>query len=345
MEHLDPRQLLSSNLAENVATNLPLTTRPAVVAPPIPPASPPIQVNPQTNGRIDTAETGLIRVNVWGGPGFDVTRIDPATVTLGGARPVFAFDRFNVHDQALDATFAFEATDVHLPPGFTQAGVAGELSDGRTFRSTVAVFNRDRFSSTAAPGAAEPQQGTPDAGSRVAPPLPPVLWRQANVWINPERTTPAVTIPSHRADTITPAPPPVVPAPVKVVTTPAPTQPQIRTKPAKPVVPAAPVAGSPPVPAATTVMVPTSSNPAVLTNKLQQSLNRYIRQVGAVQLNTAMVIAGPSQGSTVPSTLKGVQAPYLRQITVSSSRPSGPIPGGAVSPAAAAGLTRPGLAS
>jgi hypothetical protein len=119
-------------------------TPPTVTPPTCPPASPPVIINIHENRHINTAHPTDIRVNVLGSSGFDVTKIDPATVTLGGAHPIFAFDRFINQDEFLDATFVFKGTDVVLPRGFTEATVSGKLTDGTSFSSSVKVFNRDR---------------------------------------------------------------------------------------------------------------------------------------------------------------------------------------------------------
>jgi hypothetical protein len=116
-----------------------------VTPPPVcPPVSPPVIINPHENRHINTAHPSDIRVNIIGSSGFDVTKIDPASVTLGGAHPVFGFDRHINQDEWLDATFVFKGTDVTLPRGFTEATVSGNLVDGTKFSSSVRVFNRDR---------------------------------------------------------------------------------------------------------------------------------------------------------------------------------------------------------
>lgn len=117
---------------------------PPVTPPPVcPPVSPPVIINPHENRHINTAHPTDIRVNIIGSSGFDVTKIDPNSVTLGGAHPSFGFDRFINADEFLDATFVFKGTDVVLPSGITNATVSGKLIDGTTFSSTVKVFNRD----------------------------------------------------------------------------------------------------------------------------------------------------------------------------------------------------------
>ena len=116
---------------------LPTTT------PTCPPVSPPVIINPHENRHINTAHPTDIRVNIIGSSGFDVTKIEPSTVTLGGATPIFGFDRYINQDEWLDATFVFKGTDVTLPPGITEATVSGQLTNGQSFSSSVKVFNRN----------------------------------------------------------------------------------------------------------------------------------------------------------------------------------------------------------
>lgn len=111
--------------------------------PPCPPQSPKILVNPHQHRHINTAHPTKIRVNVFGTSGFDAAQIDPATVRLGGATPIESFTRDINRDEFLDATFVFRGTDVHLPPGITQADVTGQLRNGTQFESKTTVFNRD----------------------------------------------------------------------------------------------------------------------------------------------------------------------------------------------------------
>jgi hypothetical protein len=115
----------------------------AATVPPTPPPSPPVIINPHENKHINTAHPTLIRVNVIGSSGFNVTQIIPSTVTLGGAHPIFSFDRFINNDEWPDATFVFRGTDVNLPAGFTEATITGNLTNGQTFSSSVQVFNRN----------------------------------------------------------------------------------------------------------------------------------------------------------------------------------------------------------
>lgn len=131
-------------ISEEFFHQQPLTIAQATLPPTCPPVSPPVIINPHSNSHINTAHQTLVRVNVLGSSGFDVTKINPATVTLGGATPVFAFTRYINKDEWLDGTFVFEGNQINLPRGVTQATVTGQLTDGTTFSSTVKVFNRDR---------------------------------------------------------------------------------------------------------------------------------------------------------------------------------------------------------
>jgi hypothetical protein len=133
-------------------------TIPNTPTPVCPPVSPPVIINPHENRHINTAHPTNIRVNIIGSSGFDVTKIDPASVTLGGAHPVFGFDRFINSDGWLDATFVFKGTDVTLPRGWTAATVTGDLTDGTKFSSTVGVFNRNRSFYTPAQNRAQEQR-------------------------------------------------------------------------------------------------------------------------------------------------------------------------------------------
>lgn len=117
---------------------------PPTPCPPPPPAEPPILINPHEHRHINTAHPTDIRVNVLGQARFDVTKIIPQSVTLGGAHPIFSFTRHINGDKYLDETFVFRGTDVTLPPGITDAHVTGTLTDGTTFDSVFEVFNRDK---------------------------------------------------------------------------------------------------------------------------------------------------------------------------------------------------------
>ncbi|MGE3820400.1 MAG: hypothetical protein AB7I30_13380 [Isosphaeraceae bacterium] len=118
-------------------------TPPPPPPPVCPPVSPPIYINPHSQYHVNTAHPTNIRVNILGSSGFDVSKIDPSTVTLGGATPISGFQRLINADQWPDATFVFQGNEVDLPGGFTDATVSGELTDGTKFSSTVRVFNRN----------------------------------------------------------------------------------------------------------------------------------------------------------------------------------------------------------
>jgi len=112
--------------------------------PPCPPMSPPVQVNPHLNHHINTAHPTDIRATVFGTSNFDVSQIDPSTVEMGGAHPIFAYERDVNHDGFLDETYIFKGTDVKLPAGITNATVTGTFFDGKTtFITSQKVFNRD----------------------------------------------------------------------------------------------------------------------------------------------------------------------------------------------------------
>ena len=162
-------------------------TTPTPVTPVCPPVSPPIIINPHENRHINTAHPDDIRVNVLGSSGFDITKIDPTTVRLGGASPTFSFTRYINKDEWLDGTFVFKGTDVNLPKGYTEATLTGDLTNGTTFSSSVLVFNRNASFYTTAQlqgaanrqaqlgrqqgvvGAAVSAATTPTANSNVAP--------------------------------------------------------------------------------------------------------------------------------------------------------------------------------
>jgi hypothetical protein len=201
--------------------------------PPPPPAEPPILINPHEHRHINTAHPTDIRVQVLGQARFDVTKIIPQSVTLGGAHPIFSFTRHINRDQYLDETFVFRGTDVTLPPGITDAHVTGTLTDGTTFDSVFEVFNRDksfyspeqiaiqqqrqerlgpiafetpaqrRFSQGALVDAALAQESTApstDASSSLGGPVVSVQ-RRKGVNVNSYATPPVVTIPVDNSGT------------------------------------------------------------------------------------------------------------------------------------------------
>lgn len=247
--------------------------------PTCPPASPPIYINPHANYHVNTAHDDPVRVNVLGSSGFDVTKIIPGSVTLGGAHPVWNFDRFINHDPWIDATFVFRGSDVHLPRGYTNATVTGTLTDGTTFSSTVPVFNRDRsFYSPSANLTQMQRQAARDTrllGFQALPPGSPIA------------ATPVSPTPTQPVDVTVPVAMSVkAPKPLKVdmgtaarpLHGPKPIQPKpgpvVSIKRREPV-----VRGG----------VAAAQKPA-LSSRLQASLNRYVRDVGAVNVGSAATV-------------------------------------------------------
>ena len=114
-----------------------------IAAPFCPPFMPPILINPHENSHVNIAHNDLIRVNVFGQAGFDVTQIIPSSVRFGGAAPIADFTRFINRDPYLDETFVFRGSDVHLPGGIVNAHVTGMLQDGLTFDSVRRIFVKD----------------------------------------------------------------------------------------------------------------------------------------------------------------------------------------------------------
>ena len=192
---------------------------------PTPPASPPVLINPHENRHINTAHPTTIRVNILGTSGFDVTKIIPSTVTLGGAHPIFNFTRFINKDEFLDETFIFKGTDVQLPAGTSEATVTGALTDGTTFQTSALVFNRDDsfFPASEVARAQARQAANPN---KIAVPIP-VLQERVNrlngaAGAAPNLTAPAPNVPasvlaatggSNLAAAATPATGPVVKIP------------------------------------------------------------------------------------------------------------------------------------
>ncbi len=265
-----------------------------------PPASPPVFINPHEGSQINTAHDTLIRVNILGSSGFDVTKIDPATVTLGGAHPIFGFDRFINNDQWIDATFVFRGTDVTLPPGSTEATVSGKLTDGTSFSSTTHVFNKDdSFYPAADVLAAEQRRAAREAknnGFVVLPPgspiaaqaifkdnlsaesVVPVVLRKGNA-IKIEGVTSAAPMSvAYTTPTTTKVAGVKSAAPLKVsYTAPATATPSLKG-------PVVKIAKAP------------KSTPAApkVSSKLQASLNKFVKSSGAVNLNTGQPIGGGS---------------------------------------------------
>lgn len=286
---------------------------PPVVPPPVPPVcppvSPPVIINPHENRHINTAHPTLVRVNVLGSSGFDVSRIDPKTVTLGGAHPVFSFDRFINKDEWRDATFVFRGTDLNLPTGYTEATVTGNLTDGTRFSSSVKVFNRDR--SFYSPGQNQGQMAREAArearrnGFVVLPPGSPVAGRLAAdaVPLGETVSVPGVTS-STPLNVVTSAPQTVAVPTRSRVAAPLTSQPAapapLKVSMVMPVAPTAAPRG--PVvainrrdPAPVASVAKTASGPQVST-RLQASINRYVRANGALNVGSGAPVSSAATG-------------------------------------------------
>lgn len=256
-------------------------TPPPVTCPPV---SPPVIINPHSNRHINTAHDTLIRASVLGSSGFNVANIDPNSVTLGGAHPVFSFDRFINNDEWPDATFVFRGTDVHLPPGWTEATLSGNLTDGTSFSSNVAVFNRD--SSFYSPGDISAQQqrqitrDTHNNGFVVLPPGSPVA--STSLEQTPGSSPVAISIPLKT--------PTASSVPLKVDMSTGVKAQSVGAKGAKAATPG-PVVAIKRREAAGDAGTSDASKPQ-LSRKMQASLNRYVRQVGAVDVNSQTPVVG-----------------------------------------------------
>ncbi|MGZ3415239.1 MAG: hypothetical protein ACXWNX_17175 [Isosphaeraceae bacterium] len=106
-----------------------------------PPASPPILINPHEHRGIDTSHRDLVRVYVQGTSGFDVTTINPATVSLDGASPIAHFTRHFPHSEFPVATYVFVGSDIHLPAGYTTATFAAQTFSGQQITTSKQVLN------------------------------------------------------------------------------------------------------------------------------------------------------------------------------------------------------------
>ncbi len=106
-----------------------------------PPASPPILINPHEHRVIDTAHRDLVRVTVEGTSGFDVTSINPATVSLDGASPIAEFTKHFPHSEFLSETFVFVGKDISLPAGYTTATFTAQTFSGQQITSSKQVLN------------------------------------------------------------------------------------------------------------------------------------------------------------------------------------------------------------
>jgi len=283
---------------------------PPVVTPPVcPPVSPPVIINPHENRHINTAHPTLVRVNVLGSSGFDVSKIDPKTVTLGGAHPVFSFDRFINKDEWPDATFVFRGTDLNLPAGYTEATVTGSLTNGTSFSSSVKVFNRDRsfFSTSQNQGqmAREAAREARHNGFVVLPPGSPVAGRLAasTVPLGGTMSIPGVTS-STSLNVVTSAPQTVavtsrsrVAAPLTLQSAAAvPLKVSMEMPVAPTVAPRGPVVAIPrrdPAPVAS--VAKPAAGPQVST-RLQASINRYVRANGALNVGTGPPVSSAATG-------------------------------------------------
>ncbi|MDB5351534.1 MAG: repeat protein [Planctomycetota bacterium] len=138
-----------------------------------PPAEPPILVNPHQHRHVNTAHPTDVRVNILGSARFNVDKIVPESVTLGGAHQIFNFDRNINRDGIPDRTFVFRGSDIQLPGGITDAVVSGTLTDGSTFSSSYQIFNRnDAFYSPEQINARDLRQSR-EGFSATNPPLTP----------------------------------------------------------------------------------------------------------------------------------------------------------------------------
>ena len=67
----------------------------------------------------------LVRVYVLGTSGFDVTTINPATVSLNGAKPIAHITRHFPHSEFLNAVYVFVGKDINLPAGLYHGHIHG----------------------------------------------------------------------------------------------------------------------------------------------------------------------------------------------------------------------------
>ena len=154
-------------------------TVPVPPTPPVMACPPTVLINYHSFNHINTAHDTVVRVQILGSATFNVDQIDPATVRLGGASPLFNFDRHVGHYPYGTRTFVFRGSDINLPPGITQAHVTGKLLDGTPFDSVYQVYNKnDTFYSApqiaarnarlTARGLSVPTDSTPAASTTVA---------------------------------------------------------------------------------------------------------------------------------------------------------------------------------
>jgi hypothetical protein len=102
-----------------------------------PPISPRVLINPHAYRHVNIAHPGLIRVNLFGTSGFDVNRIVPGSIQLGGATPIAHFTRHINRDEFLDATYVFRGDQINLPPGVVDAHLTGLYNDAATGKTVV----------------------------------------------------------------------------------------------------------------------------------------------------------------------------------------------------------------
>ena len=74
-------------------------------------------------------------------PDFDVTQINPATVSLDGALPIAQFTKRFPHSEFLNETFVFVGKDISLPAGYTTATFTAQTYSGQQITSSKQVLN------------------------------------------------------------------------------------------------------------------------------------------------------------------------------------------------------------
>jgi hypothetical protein len=119
----------------------PFTLSAATLPNQCPPISPPILINPHEHRVVDTNHRDLVRVYVLGSSGFDVTQMNPATVSLNGAKPVAHFTRHFPHSEFLNAVYVFVGKDINLPPGYTTATFTAQTFSGQMITTSKDVLN------------------------------------------------------------------------------------------------------------------------------------------------------------------------------------------------------------
>ena len=186
-------------------------TLPPMVCPPI---SPPILINPHEHRVVDTNHRDLVRVYVLGTSGFDVTQINPATVSLDGAKPIAHTTRHFPHSEFLNAVYVFVGKDMNLPAGYTTATFTAQTFSGQEITSSKQVLNipfsarvPGRLHFLMDKGSAYPglgrlnarQPGSVDLGN-TRQPLPLVQSRSAAVALpcrSPASSMPTVKVPDR----------------------------------------------------------------------------------------------------------------------------------------------------